>query len=272
MPQEVIAHIGDEHGHKATVENGALAVAVQDQHSRKVGSWALMATGARLPIISGVAINSYEIELGTGHGLSIGNEIFISTTSRSQSFKVLDVVGNDITLDSPLAFNAAPNVAGLIAVTSNMAVDGSTTRKTFVVTVPEVGTNSLDIKGLRVHISDGTDMDDGRFGGITPALARGVVIRKYTPAIWPANESAEHYFNIKSNADFQIQMDNMDYLDKAPSGEYALISDWKVDNDDGVTSRINPGDRLEVIISDDLTDLISMRMWFYGHIVLEDVA
>jgi len=150
-----------------------------------------------------------------------------------------------------------------------MNVDGSTTRKTFVVTVPETGTETLDIKGVRVHIADNVVMDDGKFGGIT-ALTRGVIIRKYTPEIWPANESSEFYFNIKSNLDFQLQLDNLKWSDKAPSGQYGLISDWKASIDDGVTCRINPGDRVEVIIQDDLTELISMKMWFYGHLVIHD--
>jgi len=271
MPQVIEAIITDIHGHRVEVENGALAVALQDQHSPKVGSWALMAVGARLPILSGVSINSYDILLGAGHGLTGGEEVFISTTERSQSFSVLDVTTNTITLDSPLAFNAADGVAGLIEVTSNMAVNGEEDRKTFVVTVPESGIESLDIKGCRIHIADNVDMDDSKFGGIG-ALTRGVVIRKYTPAIWPANESSEFYFNIKSNLDLQVQLDNLAWSDKAPAGQYGILSDWRASEDDGITSRINPGDRLEVIIQDDLTDLISMVIWFYGHIVLTDTA
>jgi len=116
MPQEVEAIIRDHHGHHVDVENGALAVAIQDQHSRKVGSWALMATGARLPVVGAIAIGDYTVTLGAGHGLTGGEEVFISTTARSQSFVVLNVATNVLTLDSPLAFNAAAGVAGLIEV------------------------------------------------------------------------------------------------------------------------------------------------------------
>ena len=268
MPQEVEAIITDIHGHRVEVENGALAVAIQDQHSRKVGFWASQFQSDTLVVADPLVIGSYILEMVAGHGLAIGNSIFVTNGLRAMPATVLAIANlNTLTIDSPLVF-AGQGYAGKVI--NNMNVDGSGTPEIFAVSLPSTWQNSLDIKGVRFHIDDGTDMDDGLFGGMG-ALTRGVVIQKYTAEVYPyVKESAEHYFNIKSNGDFQVQMDNMAYLPKAPSGQYSMLSEWKVSVDEGITARIDPGDVIRFIIQDDLRALISFRAWLYGHVVIQD--
>ena len=143
-----------------------------------------------------------------------------------------------------------------------MNVDGGTTPQDFSIILGDNSTIELDITGIRFQITDNVDMDDGKFGGLS-ALPRGAVMQI------THSDGTHNLFTVKTNGKFGLVMDNTEYNDKAPAGQYGFSAEWKVSNDNGVTLRLSPGDSLKLIIQDDLTTLTSFKAWVYGHVVTD---
>jgi len=167
--------------------------------------------------------------------------------------------GSVITLDTPIDQEMQINSA-VAGVTTNMAVDGSSTTQVFQIGPVGVGsTLVVDITRIMGHILDSTVMDDGKFGGIT-ALTNGIVLRH--------NNSVIHnLWNAKSNADLALLCYDFRYADNAPGGQYAcnFRNTYGGQHTHGVVIELQPGDYLEVLIQDDLTGLDSFKMMAQGH-------
>jgi hypothetical protein len=172
--------------------------------------------------------------------------------------------GNVITLDTPID-RIYPVGSVIASVDTNMAVDGSGTTKVFQIGPVGEGSNStIHITRIFGHITDGTVMDDGKFGGIS-ALTNGIVLRHN-------NDVIQNIWNVKSNGDLSLICDDFTYSDNSPSGEFGLRFEnyFAGQERHGVIIQVLPGDTLEVLIQDDLTDLISFQMVAQGHYNLRD--
>jgi hypothetical protein len=115
---------------------------------------------------------------------------------------------------------------------------------------------------MRFNILDDTAMDDAKFGGIT-ALTSGCFIR--VKHLHGGVTEYHNLFNVKSNGDFQVMIDNAVYSAKAPAGQNGFFAEWKIKEATGNVIRINPGEALELHVQDNLTALTSFKVWVSAH-------
>lgn len=109
-----------------------------------------------------------------------------------------------------------------------------------------------------ISITDQTVMDDSKFGGIA-ALANGVVLRE--------NKTINDTITIwKSNQTMIEDMFNVVYSDKAPAGYYGLRGEYYF-GDIAVALKLDGsiGDKLEILIQDDLRNLDTFKIKAQAH-------
>ena len=194
-----------------------------------------------------------------GHGISVGNEILLLDVvgDRALQSVVTNVATNVITIDRPID-NVYPSATALgRIVTSNMAVDGSSTPQIFTY---RAGTNEVDVTRILITMLGGsTAMDDGKFGNIT-ALTNGLVFRVY-------NSYHKTIYNFKTNQDIKQFCYDVTYSDNAPAGSTGLSSRITFAGQDkhGVVIRVSGNTVIQFIVQDDLTGLTSVKASVEGH-------
>lgn len=197
------------------------------------------------------------------HWFVIGDMACFKQLSHFFQAQVIAVNTNTITFDRP--FDYAFTTSALVQrTTKELNVDWSTTPQIYKIS-PVWLNVKFDITKLIFHIEDDTAMDSGKFWGIT-ALTKGVVLRKKDGVY-------KSIFNAKTNGDFAHHCQEVQYDDKAPSGQYwfrAIKQIWGQDNH-GVVIRLDPAlnDELQVIIQDNLTTITEFHCIALGHVVLD---
>jgi len=244
--------------------NGAIPVNIQDQHSRALDLPFIKAKAPPTTLSADAITGEYTITVTSTTGFVDDSVIVLASGEYFYIGRQLGAVaGNVVTLDTPLDFNYT---SGSIAFAANyhMNVDGSTTPQIFQ--IGPIGTAvdmELDITRIMGYFQDGSTMDDSKFGGI-PALTNGVVLRRN-------NGVMTNFWNAKSNGELSLMTYDFAYSEKAPAGSYGarFRSTYAGQGKHGVTIRLEPGDTLEVIIHDDLTNLEDFIMMAQGHVVTD---
>jgi hypothetical protein len=248
-------------------QNGGLAVNLQDQTTELIDTYFIQSVSnftLAAPTSASTTTNLvYTFEATAGHGIIANDEIILLDVDLDKSFQavVLNVAVNTITVDRPIDNAYGLNTIGRI-VTSEMAVDGSVTPSIFTVRSGQV---PLDITRMILTMLDGTQMDDGTFGGL-PALTRGLVLR----IIDGFNQTI---FNFKTNGEIKQFFFDFVYADKAPAGQFGVTSRvvFGGQNEHGVVLRVSGEDVIQWVVQDDLTGLVSLKIAAQGHKVQEDV-
>ena len=120
---------------------------------------------------------------------------------------------------------------------------------------------TVDVTRIMIYIQDATVMDDAKFGGLT-SLLNGVVLRKNDGVI-------TNIWNIKNNGSFGLHAYDTAYTDKAPAGSYGFRARNTYAGQDkhGTTIRLAPGEKLEVLVQDNLVGLQFFYMMAQGHVM-----
>jgi hypothetical protein len=170
-----------------------------------------------------------------------------------------------LTLDRPID-HLFPTATTLVKkVNSHMSVNGSVTPQFFVVSG---GTSPAHINRIIISMV----LDDTPYGNLfgdiavpanqVQALLNGVVLRHW-------NGTDYTLFNWKDNAGIQNTCYDVNIQSGTlgPSGEFGLSARITFNGKDkhGSTIEIATGDRLQVIIQDDLTSLLDFRIMAQGH-------
>jgi hypothetical protein len=95
-------------------------------------------------------------------------------------------------------------------------------------------------------------------------LSNGCVLRKN-------NGRYINYANFKKNGDFALCSGRAnEYTDKGGGGAYSVLftCNFAGQGNHGVTIRLTPGEILELIVQDDLTDLLNFELMAQGHLVV----
>lgn len=234
-------------------------VSVQDQTTEAIELYLHRSTG-NVTLSGAVAEGAYVINLVAGHGVTTGDYICIREGTRWYQGKATNVATNAITLNIPLDFNVT-TAALLHKGPINMASAAGSQAAPMIYTVsPPVGVK-WDITHLALHLLDGTEMDDAKFGGIT-ALTNGCVLRVI-------DGYTKNILCIRDNSEIFLHGDDTNYSTKAPSGKYGFFSIKRLGGQDnmGVVARLSgsTGDRIEMVIQDDLTNLDEMHVLAMGH-------
>lgn len=262
--------IGDDAGKIMTLEpNGSLPVTLQDQSTPIIITRFTkleQSTTSSAP----VAINDRTITVTSPAGISAGKvlTIFNPTAVRFSQFQVISLLGSVVTLDSPFDF-AYPAGSYVDIGDANMAVDGSVTPVVFGVrnnagAIPPPGlVLSMDVTRVMTSGLCDSAVSLDLFGNIA-ALTNGIVLRK-------RDGTHNNIFNIKTNEGIAgIAFDFNIYSASNPSqgvdGFQSRLT-FAGQNKMGVTIRLAINEDLELIVQDDLTDLVSLRMIAEGSIV-----
>ena len=245
--------------------NGAIPVNIQDQTSRALQLKFIMPTVAPTTLTAPTVEDSRVISVASVGGVTAGTTIGLVNPNGQFFFaEAVSVSVLDITLDTPCdeVFPIADTT--VLVATSHMNVDGSVTPAHFRIAGVGAGTGiDIDITRIMGVISNSASMDDGTFGGI-PILTNGCVLRK-------TNGTITSIWNVKSNGDIALICFDATYSTRAPGGEngFRFRNTYGGQSKHGVTIRLLPGEFLELIVQDDLTDLSDFQMMAQGHLVTD---
>ena len=261
----------DDEGKIMTLEpNGSVPVTLQDQ-TTPVIIVPLSRLEQQTTSNGAVAIDDYTITLTSVTGVSAGKllTIFDPASIRFAYFFVVGApVGNVVTIDSPMPF-AFPSGSYVDIGDINMAVDGSVTPVVFGVrnnagAVPPPGIDlSMDVTRVMTSGLCDTAVSLNKFGDL-PRLTNGICLRKRDGEIY-------NIYNVKDNEGIAgIAFDFNVYASTNPAqgidGFQSRLT-FAGQNKMGVTVRLAINEDLELIVQDDLTDLITLKMVAEGSLV-----
>lgn len=189
------------------------------------------------------------------------NFLLITNGVRFQFVTVLSLPGgNVINIDSPFTFAYQAGTT-VIILNREINVNGSITPVTFHLTNP-IPNSYIDLTQIRIEIHSAAEPDDSLFGGIA-ALTNGVVIQAYINGI------LAHIGNAKTNGGLTLFTD-IEYTAKAGGGNYNTRISYYIAGQEnmGVAVRLGYGDEIRIIVQDDLTSLLKIRMAGKGHFVV----
>ncbi len=242
---------------------GNTNVVLNDQFTPSLDFSFIQAKGVFTTVAVQVAIDDMDIEVANATGISIGDYlgVFCPVAARFYFGTVLGIAVNVLTMDTPFdfAYLVGDNVVNF---TRDMNVNGNVTPQTFVISgAGPTADVAIDIYNIRINIVDNSAMDDTKFGS-RAALSKGLVLRVN-------NGITTNMFNVKTNGEIATLAATSNYPEKVPAGVFVFRARYAVAGWDGhgVSVRLNPGDTLEAIIQDDLSDQDVFRMIAQGHIV-----
>lgn len=244
--------------------NGAVPVNIQDQHSLALDFRFIQPVDSTTTSANAEP-NDMTITLTDTTGYVDGNVVGIFQTGIFYFGRQIGApAGSVITLDTPIDRQFLSGANSITAI-DNMNIDGSGATQIFQVGPTGVGAD-IDITRIMGFIQDGVTpgMDDSKFGGIAGGLTNGVVLR-YN------NNVMNNLWNIKTNGEFGLFCYDTAYTANAPAGSegFRFRNSYGGQSKHGVTIRLEPGDTLELLIQDDLTDLEDFRMLAQGHVVVD---
>ena len=244
-------------GHSHNLGISTIDASIEQKTDEVIDLWVhkIIATHT---LTAGVSIDDLVLPVTDSTGILAGQTICIKEDARHFQADVLSVSVNNVTIDSPLDF-AFTTAAIVHNANKNMAVDGSGTTQTFHIEPPAGAVWHLT--RVLFTMTDGTAMDDSKFGGIS-GLTNGFVMRL-------KNGRTKNIFNIKTNGDFAAVSYDVNYAPKAPAGSFGLNvrSSFNGEDKRGIVFPLigNDSDQLQILIQDDLTDLVTFRARFQGH-------
>jgi hypothetical protein len=209
---------------------------------------------------SAISAEDTLISVADTTGFNVGDSIVIKDSSgdvKEHHFDITAVVVNtSITVDRPIdiAYTTSATIEKVIL---DMNVSG-TLASPVIYEVTPPSDEVWHITRILVSITDNVAMDDAKFGGLS-SLTNGVVIRENKTI----NDTISNW---KSNQHMIEDMYDITYSDKAPAGSYGLRGRFTFKNSD-VALRLDgsSGDKLEVLIQDDLTGLSTFKIKAQGH-------
>jgi hypothetical protein len=195
----------------------------------------------------------------TGFTVGMDIEVYSDRPTGELFFRITNIVGNVITLDQPVPeiLDVGHSVERTVL---NLNVAGSLAAPQIFYIAPPPGA-IWQLTRLIISMTDDTVMDDGTFGGV-PALTNGVVIRVINNGVY-ANAAIW-----KTNGDIASDMYDTNYVAKPPSGTgYGFRARWTLAAMQAVVELDgDTGDRLEILVQDDLSGLISLKIKAQGRL------
>ncbi len=259
-----ITHQGNDTGYQvkaysrvvgdAMLTNGGTNASIIDDDTEPIDTYFAESlsqfTLAADTVASGLLAASlvYDFTATAGHGIVATDQIVLIEADRTFITYVTNVAGDVITVDTPIDFVFPSGSTGLI-VNTNMAVDGSVTPRIFKV---QAGVTPVFFRRFVMTITDGSSMDDSKFGGIA-ALTNGLVLRI-------VNGFQKSIINVKTNSDLRQWAYDLQYADKAPAGVYGVASrlTYAGKEKHGVVLSVSGTSEIQWVVQDDLTGLLTL--------------
>jgi hypothetical protein len=220
-------------------------------------------TGTTTTPSSPISEGDTSINFTSVAGFAEGSEIKLreNGTQEIGLITITDITALVVTLDRPIG-NDYTVAAEIDEVTTNMAVVGTLANpEIFEIDPPPL--TIWQLTRILFSITDATAPDDGKFGGMA-ALTNGLSLRATTEA-----GRTVVFANWKNNGDMKLDMYDVSYTDKAPAGNHGVNGRWTFTKSE-VVAELNgdasPIQKMEALVQDDLTDLITLIMKGQGRV------
>ena len=213
-------------------------------------------------------MGSHQVTVDDDAGISAGDYLVLFSLgdARVSTFLVVGTpVANVVTVDSPIDFSY-PIGASVEFGTIDMDVNGSAgSPQVFGIrgsTTPQPVDITIEITRIITLCLCGSTPELDEFGDIAGGLTNGLVLRHRT------NGSYENKLNVKTNGDLANQQYDFREIEGGgffggQPGFYARMTFTKM----GSAIRLEPGEDLELVISDPLASLDVYRVIAQGKIV-----
>ena len=210
----------------------------------------------------------YNIIVSTGSTIAIGDYIGLFSVLNTRFYvgTVLNVVGTNITLDTPLDSDFLIDDIVGFGIT-NWAVDGSVTPQIFSVRGADPKLNiTIHITRLLFTCLTDTALQLTDFGDIEGGLTRGIVLRR-------VDGMTENIVNFKTNIEMKGWMLDWENLDDTNPGQglHGFVARFTTSGQEklGAVIEIGPQDQFQLIVQDNLLQILSCEMMVEGHQVVD---
>lgn len=259
MPINFNANTFDNHGNTEIV--------IQDQYTQLFDFFLALTPGVTT-VATATTIESHTLIVADASSASVGDVVAVFRGTYGQTTQlyvgeILAIATNTLTVDSPINIEFQIGDTVLFRDTKIELANGSVTPAIYDLPLVSPGTFSIDVTRIIFVIISSTEPDDSKFGD-QAALTNGLVLRHNS-----AEFGIRNIWNFKKNGDLAAFAYDVTYTDKAGGGSFATraLLTLNAQQYHGVTIRMNPGDKLELVVQDDLTALDEIRVVVQGHVV-----
>lgn len=257
-------------GETAYVTNNGLDVNVQDQSTVTLDSRMLQASGSPFTLNASTTAGATTFVATAATGLVAGDAIFFAEGNRSYTGEVSAATGGapdtvTVRVPIPIVFTASAYVTKVLDDMSASSTGTIASPDIFV--VANDGTVSIDVTRILLKMVTTSTPVLTDFGDIAGGLTNGCVLRKFNSA----NSNYQNIAHWKDNSDIAEYMYDMDILTALGVGNDGLKGRMSFGGQDkhGVVIRLEAGDKLQLLIQDDISALTSFRIMVQGHITDE---
>lgn len=221
--------------------------------SEKLGDVTLSSTAAQ---------GDEVINVEVGHGIVAGNFLEFWEGENSLQVEVNLVVTNAITIAMPIDTDFTTS-ALIKRVSVGLNINAVSDR---FFTFEPLGSPRFDVVRTLAVMTHSTAGDDSRFGNIASGILNGIFARA------TSEMGMNNLFNARNNGDLRIRGFDLEYPEKAANGVFA--TSWRRtfggSEKNGVVIRVGApnADKIEVVVRDNLSTLITFRIVIQGHQVL----
>lgn len=271
MGSETVEDFEDLGNGWVTLKNGkrALIVADGDSAMPKVPADQLfsISNGASTTLVDLAVVDTYTIRVADPANYSIDDLVIINDPVATYVGHVLIVVGDVITLDSLINF-AYPTGSPVESRSHHMTVNGSITPVIFETYIQQ-GTiiSQINVSRLLMQCLTTNDVDLSKFGDVVGGLTRGLLLRIISTEIETSN-----IWNVKTNGELALL--SIDWFPQSAQnpnqGQNGFLCrySWGGDDKHGIIYPVHIGDKIELIVQDDLTSLLELDIIYEGNFLL----
>jgi len=207
----------------------------------------------------------YNIAVVSAAGMIAGDYVRVVDPAggRYYSGRIVSIATNTLTMDTQIDYVYVTG-SQLYTAIGNMAVNGSVTPVVFKLRLGDPSIpKAVDITQIIIQCTTSTAVDLNKFGNLA-ALARGVTFRR-------VNGHVKNVFNVKTNFGISGLATSFESY-KASNPAQAVdgfVSHVRFagQGDFGVALRVESDGNIEVVIQDNLTGLLALRVVATGHVV-----
>ena len=248
----------------ATTTGASVDVFVQDQTTPNFYLFFNQAKTTPTTLANAVAIDDNTFVVADATGWTVGTYagVFYGAENRFFFADVLAVSGTTITVNLPFDY-AFPAGSFAVPTNKNLSVDGSTTAQEFALRGAGPGsTLTVDITNLEFRMITDNVPSLTKFGDIVGGVTKALVIRK-------KDGEYRNLFGFRNNSGLFTIADSYEVFQATnPSqGQDGLLArvTFAGQEKTGVAIRLEPGEELQAIVQDDLTDLVTFTIMAQGH-------
>lgn len=275
---DIIEDLEDLENGWVTLKNGkrALLIASGEDAMPKVPAdqHFSISNGDPTTLADPAVIDTYTLRVTDPANFSIGDAILLTTTFASYVGTILIIVGDVITVDSLINF-AYPAGTSAQSRSIEMNVDGSVTPVRFEIFIPP-GTiiEQINVCRLMMQCLTTDPVDLSKFGDIVGGLTRGMILRGVPDP--SSGIPITNSWNVKTNGELALLAYdwNAQLASNPAQGQDGFLWRYTYGGDDkhGVIPPVNIGDKIELIIQDNLTSIIDLKTIYGGNFLLTGVT